>query len=120
MKHFMIGFEKRALRDTRLGEDAVTAGTALLPYGAALRTGLREDRDGHRLGDFGARLLGNVAGAAIGRIPGKLTGDFGATLLGAAAGAIAGEVIADRLRTKGLYDKDGKLIPKDKRPEGEK
>lgn len=46
MNKFWVGFEKKALQDTKAKETAATALSSYFPFGTTAHTALREGRDG--------------------------------------------------------------------------
>lgn len=114
MERFFLGFEKRALQDTRQREDLVTAGTALIPLGTTAHTALKSEKGKDSGKEWLSRLGANMAGRFVVGLPVAAVtgGDYTSTILAAMAGGAGGEVLANRLVHADKYDEEGKLKKK--------
>ena len=110
MKRFWDGFEKRALQDTRLKEDLVTAATSAVPLGTTLHTALKDKKGGNRGWEWSGRILGDYLGYAGGKaLMHRMKAGRHLSTAGGYAASAAAEVLANRLIHRGKYDAKGTL-----------
>lgn len=91
MNNFWVGFEKRALMSSRMGELASGAALNAIPFGTTVNTAVGERPEGHNRAAEWVGRQGGLAGGAI----------TGAVLAGMAYGALRGKKIYKQMKSVG-------------------
>ena len=118
-ENFINGFLKQAaLSEDHSTNTAVDTLVGRLPLGTTIATMAGKRPHGHsRLGEWGSRVGGAIAGGIGGVALGALAKNPRAAQLGGLAGAIGGEAVGSHLFNKKHYGKDGKLKASSKKQE---